>query len=196
MKKHLVLLALLAPMAAYAVDGSKDEYIGGNLSLTRHSVGMGNPAFNNQTKSDSNDTGYGLRAGFYSHDNLSWELDYQNYGKNVRTYSTNGKVESALSSVGVSAVGHLPLNDKLGLYGRVGLARVESKTTSSGSIGATGFKARKTVPVIGIGLEAPLSPEIRGYVEYAQTGKVKSSTGGAEDSHSASRLSAGITYHY
>jgi len=196
MKKHLVLLALLAPLAAHAVDSSKDEYIGGNLSLSRHTVSMGNPAFNSQTKADSNDSGYGLRAGFYSHNNLSWEVDYQDYGKNVRTYSTNGKVESKLSSFGVSAIGHLPLNDKLGLYGRVGLARVESKTTLSGNIGNTGFKSRKTTPVIGVGLETQLTPEMRGYVEYAQTGKVKSTTGGAEDSHSASRLSAGVTYHY
>lgn len=196
MKKSLALLALIAPLAAHAVDSSKDEYIGGNLSLTRHSVGMGNPTFNTQTKTESNDTGYGLRAGFYSHDNLSWELDYQDYGKNVRTYGTSGKAESKLSSIGVSAIGHLPLNEKLGLYGRVGLARVASKTTLSGSIASTGFKARKTVPVIGVGVESQLNADMRGYVEYTQTGKVKSSTGGAEDTHSASRLSAGVTYHY
>lgn len=196
MKKSLVLLAMLAPLAAYAVDSSKDEYIGGNLSLTRHKVSMGNPTFNTQTQTDSNDTGFGLRAGFYSHDNLSWELDYQDYGKEVRTYGTNGKAESKLSSVGISAIGHLPLNQQLGVYGRVGLARVESKTTVSGSISNTGFKAHKTVPVIGVGLESQLSPEMRGYVEYTQTGKVKSTTGGAEDTHSASRLSAGVTYHY
>lgn len=196
MKKSLILLALLAPLAAHAVDSSKDEYIGGNLSLSRHSVSMGNATYNTQNKSDNNDTGFGLRAGFYSHDNLSWELDYQDYGKNVRNYSGGGKVESTLSSVGISAIGHLPLSQQLGLYGRVGLARVESKTTASGSITNTNFKARKTVPVIGIGLESQLSPEMRGYVEYTQTGKVKSTTGGAEDTHSASRLSAGVTYHY
>lgn len=196
MKKSLILLALLAPLAAHAVDSSKDEYIGGNLSLSRHSVSMGNATYNTQNKSDNNDTGFGLRAGFYSHDNLSWELDYQDYGKSERSYSSNGKVESTLSSVGISAIGHLPLNQKLGLFGRVGMARVESKTTATGSVGNTSFKARKTVPVIGIGLESQLSPDMRGFVEYAQTGKVKSSTGGAEDSHSASRLSAGVTYHY
>lgn len=196
MKKPLVLLALLAPLAAHAVDSSKDEYIGANLSLSRHSVTMGNATYNTQTKSDSNDTGYGLRAGFYSHDNLSWELDYQDYGQNTRSYTGDGKVESTLSSVGISAIGHLPLSQKLGLFGRVGLARVESKTTTSGSITSASFKARKTVPVLGIGLESQLSPDMRGYVEYAHTGKVKSTTGGAEDSHSASRLSAGVTYHY
>jgi hypothetical protein len=30
----------------------------------------------------------------------------------------------------------------------------------------------------------------------AKTGKVKSTTGGAEDSHAGTRISGGITYHY
>lgn len=190
MKKNLLLLALLAPLAAHAVDTSKDEYIGGNLSLSRHSVSM--PGYTT-TSSDNKANGYGFRAGFYSHDNLSWELDYQNYGKAKRTVSGGTQVESALSSVGVSAIGHLPINEQLGLYGRVGMARVESKTTGSDG---SGFKARKTVPVIGVGLEAQIQPDMRAYVEYAKTGKVKSTTGGNEDSHSGSRLSAGVSYHY
>ncbi len=188
MKKNLLLLALLAPLAAYAVDSSKDEYIGANLSLSRHSVTM--PGYTT-TKTDNNSNGYGLRAGFYSHDQLSWELDYQNYGTSERTLSNGSKVESELSSVGISAIGHLPLNDKLGLYGRAGMARVESKTT-----GANSFKARKTVPVIGLGVETQLQPDLRAFVEVAKTGKVKSSTGGQEDTHSGTRLSGGITYHY
>ena len=188
MKKNLLLLALLAPLAAYAVDSSNDEYIGGNLSLTRHSVTM--PGYTT-TNADNNANGYGLRAGFYSHDNLSWELDYQNYGKSERTISGGGKVQSELSSVGISAIGHLPLNDKMGLYGRAGLARLSSKTT-----GVSNFSARKNTAVLGVGLESQIQPNMRGFVEVTTTGKVKSTTGGAEDSHSGTRLSGGITYHY
>jgi len=193
MKKNLLLLALLAPLAAYAVDSSKDEYIGGHLSLSRHSVTL--PGYKSSNV-DNNSNGYGLRAGFYSRDNLSWELDYQDYGKSKRMLSNgvdSDRVESKLSSVGISAIGHLPLNDKLGLYGRAGMARVESKTTGSDG---SGFKAHKTVPVIGLGVETQLQPDMRAFVEVAKTGKVKSSTGSQEDTHSGTRLSGGITYHY
>lgn len=203
MKHTLLLLALLTP-AAFALDSSNDEYLGASIDYVRHGLKLNNDALPGGKSQDNTTVGYSLKAGFYSSPNLSWELEYANAGKASQYYrspnAADDHLEMSQQSVSLSAIGHLPLNDKFGLYGRLGVARLTGRATldlpSSNASGS--LKATATVPVIGIGVEAKFDNNWRGFAELIQTKKLNFSenTDWSELTHSVRRFSTGLAYHY
>ena len=197
MKKTLLLLALL-PAAAFAVDGKNDEYLGASLDYVHHGLTLGSQNLGNQTKQEKNQIGYSVKAGFHSHPNLSWELEYADAGKAKQTFNNAGntnQLDVSLNSITISAIGHLPLTEKLGLYGRVGVARLSGKASLNGN-GA--YKARDNVPVMGVGLKAKIDDSWYAYTELTQYGKLQYGKFDnlPTDSHKVRRINAGLSYHY
>lgn len=204
MKHALILLLLAAPTAfAITIDNNNDEYLGASIDYINHGLRVnetGNPAKSTENQA----TGYSLRAGFYSNSYLSWEMEYADAGSADRYYAQPGfnddHLEVSQRSFSLSAIGHLPLNETFGLYGRIGFARMTGKGTfDSQATGQSGsVSARATKPVIGIGMEAKLNNGWRAYTELTQFSKLKYGEHGSwpSDSQHVRRLLAGVSYHY
>lgn len=203
MKRVLISGLLLASSMALA-NGSSDEYLGASLDVVQHGLKLGDSSYPSKGE-DKRDTGYSVKAGYYSSPNLAWELEYADSGKGTRNYDRPGspddKLEAHVKSFSISAKAQLPINDKLSVYGKAGVARLAGRQTFRSAVLPEEVlvqKANKLVPVFGIGAELKLDDNLRAFLELSQTGKLKYDANGTlpADTQQLRRLGAGFSYHY
>lgn len=99
---------------------------------------------------DADDTGYKVTAGYRIIDWVAVELNYTDFGKPVdRIFGID--MEANYTAVSVSALGMLPLGSNFDLFGRLGVARLDSDFRARGFSGSVSDKS--TEPLVGIGAQ-------------------------------------------
>jgi hypothetical protein len=193
MKPNILLLSLaLIAGAASAAPQLADEYIGFAGAIARHSTDYSILGGNGSNQENTR-AGYVLNAGYYFMPQLSVELAFADLGESKRNYGAN-KLSTNFRSVSFSALGHLPINEQVGVYGRLGAGQVRARATIAGE----SFTTHDYQPVIGIGVEGTLSSDWRLFAELTHYGKVtfEDEQGNSEASVKAMALQAGASYHF
>ena len=113
-------------------------YFGGSLGYSRVDLDTGSLASAGMTtlSSDDNDTGWKLFAGYQFHRNWAVEGTYYDLGKfnafgRVTGTATPASVSAHLKGWGLAAVGILPLQQNVSLFGKLGGFWSDSKATAT-----------------------------------------------------------------
>lgn len=150
MKKLMIALpftTLLASTGAFA-GGNSDQGFYAGLDVGRGKPNVAAPLGSTLSKKSSNV--FGGLLGYKFNKNLAVEGQFTGVGKETTT--TGGTVKG--DAFGVAAVGSLPMNDKFGVYGKLGYARTKTKTAAG--FGATG--ASRSAPTYGVGVQYNVNP--------------------------------------
>lgn len=138
MKKIAIAALLSSFVAAPAFAADNGFYAGVSLGQARTNVPG---AFGASTK--SNDTVYGILAGYQFDKNWAAEAEYTGVGK-YTTATVSGKADA----FAIAAVGTLPMSDTFSLYGKLGVAQVSGKAS-----GGTASNANRTSATYGLGVQ-------------------------------------------
>ncbi len=163
-------------------------------------LGFTNPS----TVSNTKDTGYRAFGGYQLHKYIAIEAAYVDLGRfSFRTDVTpRGSLSGSTRIDGfeLSAVGTIPLGDRLGLFARVGALSAETRTAYTGGgsietlIGGDTQKKRSTELVYGAGAMYNINKNlsVRGeWSRYEKLGDIY--TGGRTD---ANLYSLGLVYRF
>lgn len=165
MIKHIAAAAALlaASCAAFAAQPNT-FYAGADVGKTRASDDW-----------SERETSYGAFAGYNFHPNFAVEAGYRRLGED-----RFGGYKLTADQLSLSVVGSLPVADKLSVYGRLGVNRLEGKVSSGGiSVSDTTTKA-----LVGVGVSYAFTPAVSGRVELQRAGS------------GITNLSAGVAYQF
>lgn len=114
---------------------------------------------------DSSDTSLRGEVGYQFGNSISAEIGYTSFGTlfNANDNSVNAKQDA--SAWTISALGTLPLADRFGLFGRLGLARYD--LNNSGTVQGVGVDSNNsTKPYLGAGVKYDLDSNWMLRAEY------------------------------
>jgi len=211
--KHKITLAIAATLALATAPTYAQWYAG--ASVGKSDITFDNAAQSDQfldlgfpnpgTVSSTRDTGYRVFGGYQLHKYIAVEAGYVDLGKfDFRTDvspppgSLSGSTR--ISGFELSALGLLPIGDKVTAFARVGALAGETKTAYTGTgsiqvlIGGETQKRSSTQLVYGAGLSYAINNRlaVRGeWSKYTKLGNVL--TGGQTD---ANLYSLGLVYRF
>lgn len=137
MKKILIATLLAgASAASFAADtGTSGAYIGADLVFSRYNLDVGVAG---QSNKDGSHTGGKILFGYMLNPTFGIETGYNDLGSETNSISGPGGTAtgSAKSSQWyVSGIAKAPINDMFSVYGKLGLSRMHT----SGTVSGTGF---------------------------------------------------------
>ena len=155
-KATIVAAVLAALVAAPAWSQDTGAYLGASIGQVEHKEGCEGVSIS----CDQKDTSWRLFGGYQFNRHLAVELGYADLGESKASGVQSGVNVNATAEVAafdVSAVGSLPIFDKLFAYGRAGIYYAETEVRASGTLGgfsaSSGDKETNTGLVLGIGLK-------------------------------------------
>ena len=184
-KLRVIALAVLgvACGASAIADNAPGWYVGGNVGRT--STDFDNDRINNSLAGqgfrinsiaeDKRDTGYKLFGGYQLNRNFAVEGGYFDLGRfnygftTVPAGSFNG--ETRVRGLNLDLVGIVPLSDRFSVFGRVGAAYAQTRSSSSRTgnffLGNVDSRNNDTNVKVGLGLEYAFTPalSLRGELE-------------------------------
>ena len=166
-KKIAVAAALIAASSASFAAQPGSFYAGADIGRTKI------------TDVDGRDTSFGGFVGYNFHPNFAVELGHRRlFERDHRAFGIPG--ESRVDQTSLSLVGSLPVAERLSVYGRLGVARLQDRFSTSGYTN----RDSTTKALYGIGLSYAITPTIAARVEAQKI------------SQQASNLSAGISFQF
>ncbi|MEO6423281.1 MAG: outer membrane beta-barrel protein [Candidatus Nitrotoga sp.] len=182
--------------AAIAAPGQSAYYAGGSIGQSKYKdipQGLRNV--------DDKDTGYKLYGGYQINPNWGVEATYYDLGKFTGTDSVfNGSsivpanASAEVTAWGLSGVFTAPISYGFSVFGKLGLARSELKTNSSGLNFRAHQKESGTGATFGIGAKYDFTPSLAVRAEWERLQKVgDNATTGETD---MDFLSTGITFKF
>jgi OmpA-OmpF porin, OOP family len=208
--KYSSLLAIVA--ALLTTHASAQWYIGANVGVSDVKRSDAIQAdqfldlgFDSATiATDKRDVGLRLFGGYQLHKNFALEAAYVDLGK----FSFRGDVAPSgtlngatkINGAELSALGMLPVNERIGVFARLGAFSAETKTAYSGNgsveiiNGAETQKKRSTKLSYGVGATFNINKRIALRSEWSRYTKLGNTlTGGQTD---ANLYSLGIVYRF
>ena len=184
-KLSLMTLAVLGAVssASALADNAPGWYVGGNVGRTytdfdnnRINNSLAGQGFRlNSSSEDKHDTGYKLFGGYQLNRNFAIEGGYFDLGKlnySFTTFPAGSFVgETKVRGLNLDLVGILPLGDRFSVFGRVGAAYAQSRSSfaRTANLGLVNFDSRNnnTNVKVGLGVEYAFTPalSIRGELE-------------------------------
>lgn len=182
MKKMLVLLGLVS-ISIPALADDQGFYTGLN-------VGIGRPDINTPNGEDKKSAVVsGVVLGYKFNQYLGVEGQYTGIGKVTDNVSGSAKGD-ALS---LTAIGFLPMNDTLNLYGKLGVAA--TKTTVSSSLSPMS-DANRTSVTYGLGGEYNFNKNIGMRLGWDHYNAAVDISGGNKHNMDANVVSVGVVYNF
>jgi OmpA-OmpF porin, OOP family len=129
MKKALGVLAALLPLSP-ATAQDTGFYAG---------LAIGNSSYREACATSGEDTAFKLFGGWRFHANLAAEVSLIDFGEAKGSGTIGGAPVTGTTRVrgaGLAALGILPLDERMSLFGRLGLLKVKSRTQLEGASGA------------------------------------------------------------
>jgi opacity protein-like surface antigen len=140
---------LLSP--AFALAQGTGPYVGVDVAYSRAGISI----------AENESTAYGAWAGYFVTPSVAFEIGYRELG------DFGGLQASAISGAGLWLV---PMNDRLDLYVKVGVARTDAEV---GSLSAT-----RTAALVGLGFQYDLARSVFGRLAWERYPKVGGSSTG------------------
>jgi OOP family OmpA-OmpF porin len=172
---------------AHAADSVTGLYVGGSLGVATTTASLNNSDVD-LSVTDKTDQALSLRTGYRFNSNLAVEGGYADLGKMKYQQSgwPNGAIKTTLWHI--DAVGILPLADKIAIFGKLGMARMNYEEE--------GYSAHKTTPHLGFGVSYALAPTLDVRAEYDHYGKARFSEGEESLDLRSSQFSLGMDYRF
>ena len=182
--QSLFVAAALAAAIAAPSHAQSPFYVVGGVGTARHSIDTG--AINSQlinlgftgaaTTSSNDDTAYRLGAGWYATPNLAVEASYFNLGKPdfSATATRSGTFGASLKTSGfaIDLVPQMQFANGVGINGRLGYARTETKANFSASgafrLDSSSSKERRGGWDAGVGVSYALSRNVTVRAEWTR----------------------------
>lgn len=187
MKRQLVTMAFLSLFSLSA--SSQGLYVFGGLDRNKIEADAGN--FN----ISSSDNGYALGAGYGFGDIYAVELGYRDiFSSSVdEIYEDYEYKESSdVSALQISLLAQYPLNEKVSVFGRLGVGRIDIDSStyenSWGEISRESSSDSKTKALFGIGARYAITEKVGVRAEYSRFAKIEDTT--------LSSLSLAVDYHF
>jgi opacity protein-like surface antigen len=181
----ICVASLLSNGIAFAADSG--FYLGLGVGTSRASFegnGVAGVAAGTAVSNDKSSFGWKEYGGYRFNKNAGIELSFADLGKSDLTVTLPGATpvtgKATFTGFGIAAVGTIPSNMGLSLFGKVGgfYSTVNTSTSvnvfNSGT--TTGSKEHRFVPNIGVGVDYELTPRIGLRAEYERFLKVGSDT--------------------
>lgn len=153
MKKNLLACALCAFSLPALAEGF---YAAGELGQAKWKV----------DSESKNDTAFGVAGGYKFNDIFAVELGYRDLG-GVSESDEDGKVSVDFTALQLSVIANAAINDKVGIYGRLGMADLKLKVSVPGDSASDS----KNKAVFGVGAGYAVSQTVSLFVEYDQYAK-------------------------
>lgn len=154
----VMILGLFFPSIVLAGGSNTGFYMGAGLGQSKTSL--------SSSLNKDSDTAYRLIGGYNINPNLAAELEYFNLGKVNLTPTVSAKSDG----LSVTAVGVIPLDGNVSLFGKFGLAKANTNWTPSQS---------KTGLTFGLGGQLDFSPDsgVRLSYDRYQVGEIDPKAG-------------------
>lgn len=189
-------LVIASTTTGVLAQGVKSEgwYAGG--SVGRSTLKPKTDGFTIGDSQDTSDLGYKVVGGYRLTDTWAVEAQYQDLGK--WKYSNNsGSLEAKVGGLSVAAVGRFPIGNGFVAFGKLGAVNQKFKITATTSGSSASDSITKTTPLLGIGLEYPISPVMAVRAEYEYFGvPTLEEQGSAKIKAHTALLSAGLIYRF
>lgn len=180
--KSVIFAGVLAVASMGAHAG--DFYVLGDIGLNKLELKVDDATYS------KTDTMFDLGAGYGFNENFAVEFAYRDLGK-LSESDDYGSASIELTSLQLSALGKLPVNDALYFYGRMGFAQL-SADYSYESYTSPQFNdsdsRKKTKVLVGLGLGYNITSAVSLRAEYIRHAKWEDVT--------FSSLSLGATYSF
>lgn len=143
----------------------------------------------NDSDQSLSDNSFGVRVGYDIDTHFGIELAYRDLGEDTATDDFGDRVKIKAHSIGLSALGKLPLNDQITLFGRLGYAstRSEIKVRTNEFAPGDDFTVHERIKgfEFGAGAEYSFTPNWAARIEYIRLEKAD-----------ADIYSLGVTYRF
>lgn len=168
MKKTILGLSMLALLSSSQVMAQDAGwYISGGAGVSQYKIDAGD--FPPGSTIDKKDISTQIAGGYNFSRNLAIEAGYMSMGKLKYAgsffggpFSGEGKVESAQLSLILTA----PISDAFSIFGRLGIAQSDRKSSECNVFGCFSDSDKKTEALLGIGAGYSFSKKLMGTVEY------------------------------
>ena len=212
-----MILGLTATLAFSAPARAQDAgfYAGASLGQAKYRSCPGATVFSDPLRPppsgcDGSDTAWRLFGGYRFNRHFSAELGFADLGQatgnlppsNTNTTSTTGTLDTETTAWDLTAIGALPLVERLSLIGKVGLYHAGIKNRSTRTTFFAGFISSSVVTdssdndsgvTFGVGAQYDFARHFGVRVEWQRYGKVGSAATGEID---IDVLSAGLLYRF
>ncbi|HEY6527422.1 MAG TPA: outer membrane beta-barrel protein [Cellvibrionaceae bacterium] len=180
--KSIILAGVLATVSISANAG--EFYVLADVGQSKLEVSFEDANFS------KSDTMFDLGIGYNLNQNFAFEFAYRDLG-GISESDGYASSSSDLTSLQLSALGKVPVNDAMYLYGRLGLARLTADYSldvyNSSQYDESGSET-KTKALIGLGMGYNITPAASLRVEYIRHAEW--------DDVTFSSLSVGATYSF
>ncbi len=202
-------MAAIAPAAFAAGPTAPDLYIGGNISVNRTSdlgskidSSLASQGIAASSAADKSSTDPSLRLGYKLTPNFAVEASYDH----LSSHDLSSTISSPTADIagghwkadglGLHAVGILPIDQNLSVYGRIGAEQFHTKLDLASTVGgstAVSNSDHNTSLVLGGGLSYAINQNVNTVVEYNRFNHV----GGDSTGRSAvNQFNVGLRYHF
>ncbi|WP_076098218.1 porin [Chromobacterium subtsugae] len=172
MKKTLAASVMaLSALSAHAADLGAYAFGTAGASYSTIERGDNLPSSASVNSGKQTDAAWEMGAGYRFDRSLAVEVSYADFGKSDANFNfcgflscVNGNLSAATTAVRASLLTFLPINDKVELFGRLSLNRVQTKV----SLGSDSQDFNRTRAGFGFGARYALSKQLalRGEFEY------------------------------
>jgi OmpA-OmpF porin, OOP family len=169
---RFVLVPALALFAS--VSHAQGPYVGGGLHLRRYDLSQ--PGAQSGDAATGHSLSGKLFAGYDFNDAWAVEGGYVDLGEQAYSYALDGTA-GRLSTQGHAWFGavkaSMPLNEKFGLFGKLGLDRLRFESTGSGAASSLARKKTSTAVYLGAGVQYKVSKNLAATLELERFGAEK-----------------------
>jgi OOP family OmpA-OmpF porin len=136
----------------------------------------------NITNCDSSDTSMRVEVGYDFNKNIGAEIGYTSFGTLFNANDNSINANQDASALTVSALGTLPVGERFGIFGRLGLARYD--VSNSGTVQGVPVESNNsTKPYLGAGVKFDLDSNWMLRTEYQVYSDISGVRGSKDNVH-------------
>lgn len=144
------------------------------------------------TNCSDSDKGPKINIGYDFNKNFGVELGYTSFGTIFDSNEDSFSVKQKSNAITLSVLGNVPINEWLGIYGRLGYARYD--TNNTGSVDGVAVKDESgNTPFWGAGVKFNLNEQFALRLEYQNYSDLSDEPGRSDD---VQGLFGGVTYRF
>ena len=192
MKKiFIAMITSAAALSSVSIAHAEGAYIGAGVTAGHYKFDVPN------TTSGSDDSGYKAAgkvfAGYEFDKNWGVEGGFADFGKRDYNFvqgGANGRIESKTKGFYVAGKASMPINEQVGVFGKLGVARNDNTISGSGAAAGVANGDDKTGLYASVGAQYAINKNVSLTAEVERFGK------SAEYGHKSTALSFGARYNF
>ncbi|WP_317204775.1 porin family protein [Janthinobacterium sp.] len=192
MKKIIfALISSATVLSGISVAHAEGAYVGAGVTASRYKFDVANTS---SSDSNSGTKAAGkIFAGYEFDKNWAVEGGYADFGSQGYNYvknGANGHIDSKSDGFYVAGKATMPVNEQVGVFGKLGLASNKDNISGSGDAAGIANNGRKTGLYASVGAQYAINKNVSLTAEVEHFGK------SADFGHKSTALSLGARYNF